>query len=147
MRESQYRDLIAWQRAIDFVVDVYNTAEHFPNHERFGLTDQIHRAAVSVPSNIAEGRGRGTRRDYRNFLCQARGSLYEVETLVTLAQRLGYVTSETSARLLEKSASVARPLNGLIAALAPATRDPRPKPARDAPATNSSSPAGTTATP
>ena len=126
MSESQYRNLIAWQRAMDFAVDVYETSRTFPADERFSLTDQLHRAVVSVPSNIAEGRGRGTRRDYRNFLCQARGSLYEVETLVILANRLGYITDGRSTELLSGSTSVARPLNGLIAVLAPATRDPRP---------------------
>ena len=80
MQESTYRQLIAWQKAVDLCVSLYEFADSFPRAERFALTSQLRRAGVSVPSNIAEGRGRGTPREYRRFLLQARGSLYEIET-------------------------------------------------------------------
>ena len=123
-----YRSLIAWQKAIDLACDIYTVAERFPNRERFVLAQQICDAAISVPSNIAEGRGRGTRRDFRNFLYYARASLYEVETQLTMARRLHYVTEQEEADLLERSGRVLRLINGLIRRLSgpdlrPPTRD------------------------
>src|SRR5437899_5417247 len=75
MIESTYRTLVAWQRSVELAIYVYEVTKRFPAYERFCLTQQLRRAAVSVPSNIAEGRARGSRRDYRRFLLQARGSL------------------------------------------------------------------------
>jgi len=117
MIQSTYRTLVAWQRAIDLVHDVYAVSSQLPDTERFRLIPQLQRAAISVPANIAEGRGRGTRRDYRHFLLQARGSLYEIETLVEIARTLGYLRNATALAVLQKVSSVIRPLNGLIAAL------------------------------
>jgi four helix bundle protein len=117
MNGSTYRTLIAWQRAIELVVLVYEVSKCFPPDERFGLTQQIRRAAVSIPANIAEGRGRGSRADYRRFLHQARGSVYEVETHATIADRLRYIDAAASESLGEKLAAVVRPLNGLIGSL------------------------------
>jgi four helix bundle protein len=109
-----YRSLIAWQKAIDLACDIYTIAERFPNRERFVLAQQICDAAISVPSNIAEGRGRGTRKDFCHFLYYARGSVYELETHLTMARRLRYVTEQEEADLLERSARVLRLINGLI---------------------------------
>ncbi len=98
-------------------VEVYTFSKTFPADERFGLTQQIRRCAVSVPSNIAEGRGRVSARDYRHFLHQARGSLYEIETHVALSERLSYCSPEQAARVQNEIAETAKPLQGLIATL------------------------------
>ena len=115
-----YRDLIAWQKARLLVRNVYAGTKTLPKEEIYGLTQQIRRAAVSVPSNIAEGFGRGSRGDYVRFLQMARGSLYELETQVTLAEDLGYFALKTSANLLALSEECSRILQGLIKSL---TRD------------------------
>jgi four helix bundle protein len=91
---KSYRDLIVWQRAIQLTVSIYRLSATFPPEEKFGLTSQIRRAAVSVASNIAEGYGRGTRAEYRNFLAMARGSNFEVQTQLTIAGELKYGTPE-----------------------------------------------------
>ncbi|MGK2964053.1 MAG: four helix bundle protein [Tepidiformaceae bacterium] len=91
-RISSHRDLIAWQKAMDLTVAIYELSRRFPRSEDYRLTAQLTRAAVSVPANIAEGKGRVTGRDFANFLAISRGSLMETETLLTLAVRLGYLT-------------------------------------------------------
>jgi four helix bundle protein len=108
-----YRELIVWQKAMDLVETVYRATDHFPKTEIYGLTSQIRRAAVSVPSNIAEGQARGTTRDFLHFLSVSQGSLMEVETQVTIAERLGYITTEQNTTLLEATAEVSRLLSGL----------------------------------
>jgi len=118
-----YGDLKAWQKAMDFAESVYSVTKEFPREELYGLTSQLRRAGVSVPSNIAEGWGRKSRNEYRHHLGIARGSLLEAETQVLLAGRLGYVPSVEIAPLLDQTAEVARLLNGLIKALDP---DPGP---------------------
>lgn len=100
-------------------VDVYKLSESFPSREEFGLTAQLRRAAVSVPSNIAEGRGRGTWLDFRRFLLHARGSLFELRTQLLLARELRYMPAESVEHLLERSTEVARLINGLIKKLTP----------------------------
>lgn len=95
---ATYRDLEVWQRGMEIVRQVYAATTDFPDEERFGLTLQLRRAAVSVPSNIAEGWGRGSRKEYLRFLYIARGSLYEVETQLLLAYELGWVSDERYAR-------------------------------------------------
>jgi four helix bundle protein len=111
---GNYRDLIAWQRAMELVIAVYNATATLPRTELFGLTSQMRRAAVSVPSNIAEGQGRHSRRDYCRFLYHARGSLLEVETQVILAARLDYLSRESATDLFKAARRTGRPLNGLI---------------------------------
>jgi four helix bundle protein len=117
MSESTYRTLVAWQRAMTLAVEVYTFSKTFPADERFSLTQQIRRCAVSIPSNIAEGRGRGSARDYRRFLHQARGSFYEMEKHVELSERLGYGRPEAAELIMTRISEAARPLNGLIANL------------------------------
>ena len=90
-RKRSHHDLVAWQVALDLVESVYRLTDRFPPSERFGLTAQIRRAAVSVPSNLAEGAGRIGNREFLRFLGIARGSLSEVETQLNIAHRLGYV--------------------------------------------------------
>ena len=103
-----YRDLLAWQRAMDMVVAVYKCTRKFPKEELYALTNQIRRAAVSVPSNIAEGQGRGIGAEFRHHLRTSQGSLQEMETQMLLAERLGYVTAEEIESALCLAAEVGR---------------------------------------
>jgi len=114
---THYRELTAWQKAMDLAVAVYEQTRTFPREEAYGLTSQLRRAAVSVPSNIAEGQGRHTTKDFIRFLGVARGSLQEAQTQVILAKRLGYISEVQEARLLDQCAGVARLLYGLTNAL------------------------------
>ncbi|HOC68300.1 MAG TPA: four helix bundle protein [Candidatus Hydrogenedentes bacterium] len=91
---KNYQDLIVWQKAMDVVVEVYRLTKKFPQGEFYGLTNQIRRAAISIPSNIAEGHTRNSRAEYLNFLSIAQGSRAEVETQMIISVRLGYLTSE-----------------------------------------------------
>jgi four helix bundle protein len=104
---------------MDLVVAIYEATESFPKHEIYGLTSQIRRAAVSVPSNIAEGQGRRLPGDFQHFLRNARGSLLGLETQVLLAQRLKYLDPKDADELLTRAAEVGRILNGLLAAIKP----------------------------
>jgi four helix bundle protein len=99
---------------MQLVTEIYKVSFSFPKEELFGLTSQLRRAAVSIPSNIAEGQGRLTEKEFRHFLGQARGSLMEVETQVQIAQNLNYVSVSQTAGVLEKCAEVGRILNGLL---------------------------------
>jgi four helix bundle protein len=108
-----YRDLIVWQKAIDLVEAVYKATTAFPREEVYGLTFQVRRAAVSVPSNIAEGHGRTSTRDFLNFLSIAHGSLKEVETQLVIAERLKYMNQRVKESLLERSTEVGRLISGL----------------------------------
>lgn len=110
--KRNFRDLVVWQRAIDLVAEVYVATREFPKYEIYGLTSQIRRAAVSIPSNIAEGQGRLTRGEFRQFLGHAKGSLAEVETQLVIAERLGYVKDTTP--LQKRLSEVGRLLNGLL---------------------------------
>ncbi len=112
-----YRDLRAWQKGREIVKLVYETTRTFPREENYGLTQQVRRAAVSVPSNIAEGYGRGSLPDYLRFLHTARGSLYETETQLILAYDLSYLAGEQTQALLEHTDECSRVLQGLIASL------------------------------
>ena len=104
---ASYRDLRVWQNAMNLVVGIYDETQGFPREELYGLTSQMRRAAVSIPSNIAEGKGRSTDRDRALFFCHARGSLLELETQILIAQRLTYVTPP-------RAEEVGRMLNSLI---------------------------------
>ena len=90
MAGRNYSDLIAWQKAMDLVEMVYKITSHFPKEETYGLTSQLIRAVVSVPSNIAEGQGRSSVNDFRRFLAISHGSIREVETQILIAERLHY---------------------------------------------------------
>ena len=108
-----YRELVLWQKAMDFVVAVYQLSVRFPRSEQYGLTNQLRRAAVSVPSNIAEGQGRGAGAAFVQFLRVANGSIQEAETQILLAVRLGFVTEDQVTQCLELSSEVRRILAGL----------------------------------
>lgn len=117
MPVKDYRELIAWQKAMDLVEMVYRMTDGFPRKEIYGLTSQMRRAVVSVPSNIAEGQGRSTTRDFLNFLPIATGSLKEVETQVLISQRLGYLNEPQTSKLLGLTTEVARVMSGLTNSL------------------------------
>jgi four helix bundle protein len=114
--KSDFRELIVWQKAMTMVTNVYESTQQFPREEIYGLTNQIRRAAVSIPSNIAEGQGRRTRGEFQQFLGIAKGSLAELETQILIAQNLKYI--QQPEQLLERLQEVGRLLNGLINSLA-----------------------------
>ena len=114
---KSYRDLEVWRRGMDLVELVYEITKPFPSDERFGLTAQLRRAAVSIPSNIAEGWGRNGRKEFRNFLKIARGSLTEVETQLIVAWRLGYLPEATLNDLLSETEIESKMLLKLIRSL------------------------------
>jgi four helix bundle protein len=110
---DSYRDLIAWRKAMHFVHEIYSATKAFPKEELYGLTNQLRRAAVSVPSNIAEGQARFSPKEFRHFLSHARGSLVEIDTQLMIAEDLGYLPSAKSDTLLREAAELGRILNGL----------------------------------
>ncbi|MCG3123511.1 MAG: hypothetical protein GIKADHBN_01931 [Phycisphaerales bacterium] len=114
---GSYRDLIAWQRAFAVGVRVYRMTEAFPAGERFGLTVQIRRSAVSIPSNIAEGYGRGATLDYVRFLKIARGSVYELDTQLLFAVEMKYFEEAAYAEVKGSLDETERVLAGLIRSL------------------------------
>ena len=118
MTQSAFSDLRVWQSAMELALQIYRETSNFPRSETYGLTQQMRRAAVSVPSNIAEGKGRRTSKDFSQFLFQARGSLLELQTLTMIAKRLCYLGDEQANVLLKAAAEVGKSLAGLINSLA-----------------------------
>jgi four helix bundle protein len=110
---NTFRDLLAWQRAMDLVVAVYQSTDNFPKDELFGLVSQLRRAAVSIPSNLAEGFGRRSRTEYARFMLLSMGSLFEVQTQLEIALRLKYLSSES----FEKLAKLSREVEYLLSRL------------------------------
>jgi four helix bundle protein len=117
MSVSRFRDLRVWQAGMDLVEEVYRMTERFPGRERFGLASQMERAAVSVPSNIAEGHGRAYTREYLHHVAMAHGSLAELQTHLEIAGRLGYLHPADCARLSDQAAALSKQLNALRTAL------------------------------
>jgi four helix bundle protein len=113
-RPKNHRELIVWQKAMALARNAYALTESLPKREAYGLADQIRRAAVSVPSNIAEGHGRLSDMQFRHFLGNARGSLYEMQTQIELSIDLGYLDKGKGAELMEHASEVGRILNGLL---------------------------------
>ena len=116
-----YRDLRVWQRSMELVFSIYTETRRFPREELYSLVSQMRRSAVSVPSNIAEGKGRTTDRDRAHFFSQARGSLLELETQVFISRKLAYISEPAADSLIQLSAEVGRMLNALIASIRPDT--------------------------
>jgi four helix bundle protein len=114
---SSFRDLRVWQEAMTLTAQVYRSTAEFPKNETYGLAQQMRRAAVSVPSNIAEGKGHRSNKEFVHFLFHARGSLWELQTQVLLAQDLRYVSEQEGTGLLTTAEGVSRALNGLITSL------------------------------
>lgn len=117
MAGRPHRRLVLWQKAMDFVLETYKLTARFPSVERFGMVSQIQRAAVSIPSNIAEGAARKTRREYLQFLYIARGSVSELDTQLEIASRLGYIEERSYSSAQERLEELSRMLSALIAAL------------------------------
>ena len=129
MPSSSFRDLRVWKEAMDLATHTYEVTGEFPKHELYGLAQQMRRAAVSIPGNKAEGKGRRTDRELRQFLFNARGSLMELETHIIASQRLGFVNEADVKESLEVAAHVGRMLAGLMRRLeerTPRTRHHRP---------------------
>lgn len=112
-----YRDLQVWQRGMRLVETVYALTARFPEREKYALVSQLQRAVVSIPSNIAEGWGFRSRRQYIHFLYQARCSLFEVETQLSIARLLGYVSTEEEENVLAQTDTASRMLLSLIRSL------------------------------
>ena len=113
MKINKYQDLIVWQKAMDYAVKVYEMTRKFPAEEKFGLMGQINRAVVSIPSNIAEGAGRDSKKEFSQFLSIALGSSYEAETQLILACRLGFLNQNDLSVLSDMSNEIQRMIVGL----------------------------------
>jgi len=111
---SSFQDLRIWQESMDLTVEIYRATSDFPRHETYGLISQMRRAAVSVPSNIAEGKGHRSDPEFVRFLFHARGSLLELQTQLLIARRLEYLSQEKVDELNHKCDGIARGLNALI---------------------------------
>jgi four helix bundle protein len=113
MKVKKYSELIAWQKAMDLTQETYTATGRFPKEEIYGLTSQLRKAVVSIPSNIAEGQGRKSTNEFLHHLSIAYGSLMEVETQILIAERLVYLDRQSVERLMECAAEVGRLINGL----------------------------------
>lgn len=111
---QNFKDLIVWQKAMELVEEVYKLVGFLPNDEKYALSDQIRRSAVSVPSNIAEGRGRSSEKEFVYFLNIANGSAYELETQLIICERLGYLKKEQLTYAIELCDEICRMLNVMI---------------------------------
>jgi four helix bundle protein len=111
---GSYKELRVWKDSMDLAKAIYRVTESFPKHELYGLTNQMRRAAVSVPSNIAEGKAHRSDRELERFLLHARGSLLELETQIVLSGELGFAPPQDVTELLEATGNVARALNALM---------------------------------
>lgn len=114
VKVTTHKDLEVWKKAMNFVTELYKTTVSFPHDERFGLTSQMRRAAVSIPSNIAEGAARQSNKEFIQFLYIALGSTVEVETQLNIAKNLNFINDETFERMDEDQNEISRMLMGLI---------------------------------
>ena len=114
---KNYRELIVWQKAMELITSVYAVTSAFSESERYGLTSQMRRCAVSIPSYIAEGYGRSSTADYVRFLLIARGSLFELQTQIEIANRLGFLQDESLNQLFANSVEIDKMLNSLVSNL------------------------------
>ncbi|HUY68444.1 MAG TPA: four helix bundle protein [Alphaproteobacteria bacterium] len=117
MPVNSHKDLAVWQKAMDLVVKIYSLTKQFPRDELYSLTNQIRRAAISIPSNIAEGKAKRSKRDFVNFIAIARGSAAELETQLLISQRLAYISVEQARPVLDDINEIGRMLSGLLSKL------------------------------
>ena len=108
-----HQKLEAWSKAVELVTDIYRSTERFPKEERYGLTSQIRRAAISIPANIAEGAGRRSKKEFVHFLSNSQGSASELETELIIANRLGYLDETSFAQLVSQLERIGRLITGL----------------------------------
>lgn len=114
MSEPRFKRLEVWHKSMDLAVNTYLISKSCPKEEIYGIRDQMRRAAVSVPSNIAEGSGRNTLKDFNNFLYNSRGSLYELQTQLELCERLNYISNHQLNDCISQIETIGRMLNSLI---------------------------------
>lgn len=114
---STFRDLLIWQKSMEYVTDIYATTKKFPDEEKFGLVSQLRRSAVSIPSNISEGYGRNSSNEFARFLNIAMGSLFEVQTQIEIAQNLRFIDSKNFEKLYERSREIERMMSSFIKSL------------------------------
>ena len=112
-----YKKIFAWQKAMDLTDEIYSLTNTFPRDEKYNLIDQMRRAVVSIPSNIAEGRARGSDKDFLRFLAIARGSCAELETQLLISENQGYITSKQAEAILPKCDEVSRLITKLISTI------------------------------
>ena len=110
---GNYKELKVWQESVDFVVEIYRISTKFPIEEKFGIISQIRRAAVSIPSNIAEGATAKSTKTFSKFIAIARGSLSEVETQLLISYKLGFIVKEVYTKIIERTEEISRMLAGL----------------------------------
>ena len=110
---NKFKELKVWQEAIELAAEIYSITEQFPSKETYGLVSQINRSAISIASNIAEGAGRNSNKEFNQFLGIALGSLYELETQLIIGNRIGYLTSETNEQLLTRITTISKMLTRL----------------------------------
>ena len=114
---ESFKDLFVWQKGIELINEIYKLTKFFPKEELYGLTSQIRRAAVSIPANIAEGWGRGTTKNYLQFLEIARGSLFELNTIILISYNQDYINKEHCDEIENKIIEIGKMLNALITKL------------------------------
>lgn len=117
MKSSDYRQLKVWQKAMDLATEIYRLVKYLPREETYALSDQMRRAVVSIPSNIAEGNGRNSVKEFVNFLSIARGSLWELETQLELCVRLNYIDHDQISNALSLITEISKMLNSLAKSL------------------------------
>ena len=111
---NNYKELIVWQKSIELVIQIYKATKSFPKEEVYGLSSQMQRAVVSIPSNIAEGHERNSSKEFVQFLYISRGSLAELETQVIIAEKLGYINQEEKNCILNDCYKIGKMINGLL---------------------------------
>ena len=119
MKSSNYKELKVWQKAMDLTVEVYKLVKLLPKEETYALSDQMRRAVVSIPSNIAEGQGRNSDKEFIQFLSFARGSLWELETQIEICLRIGYIDQNLTTTIYNLIAEISKMLNALSNSLKP----------------------------
>lgn len=113
IKTSDYQDLKVWQKAIDLTAEVYKLIKQLPQEEQYALCDQMRRAVVSIPSNIAEGRGRGTDKEFVRYLLMSRGSLWELSTQLVICEKLGYISQEQTSCIRQMITEISKMINAL----------------------------------
>ena len=113
IKSSDYQDLKVWQKAIDLTVEIYRLVKQLPHDERYAISDQMRRAVVSVPSNIAEGRGRGSNKEFVRFLLMSRGSLWELSTQLEICERLHFLNKEETSNAKQLITEISKMINAL----------------------------------
>ena len=113
VKSSDYQDLKVWQKAVDLTTEIYQLVKQLPQDEHYVISDQMRRAVVSVPSNIAEGRGRGSNKEFVRYLLMSRGSLWELSTHLVICERLHYLNNEQTSNAKQMITEISKMINAL----------------------------------